>query len=122
MAENTPTVPNRKAQDQPGQNDAKETSTAPVAVGRAQLGEKVEGTLTTRVPRGVGEPAADALASEHDGVKALQEHVQKTVDAENERGFRGEQVGGYDNHAYTVAGVTAGEPTPETTTFTPRGK
>jgi hypothetical protein len=33
---------------------------------------------------------------------------------ETERGFLGVEVDTTPNHAYTVAGVTAGEPTPET--------
>lgn len=39
--------------------------------------------------------------------------VQKAVDVETEQGFRGEEVDETDNHAYTVGGVVAGEPTPE---------
>ena len=41
------------------------------------------------------------------------EQVQETVDEVNEQGFRGTEVDKTDNHAYTVAGVTAGEPVPE---------
>ena len=40
--------------------------------------------------------------------------VQKAVDKEQEQGFRGTKVDPTPNSAYTVAGVTAGEPTPET--------
>ena len=40
--------------------------------------------------------------------------VQETMDAEQEQGFRGTKVDPTPNSAYTVAGVTAGEPTPET--------
>jgi hypothetical protein len=40
--------------------------------------------------------------------------VQVVVDDETERGFLGVEVDTTPNHAYTVAGVTAGEPTPET--------
>ena len=39
--------------------------------------------------------------------------VQATVDEETEQGFRGVEVDTTDNHAYTVAGVTAGEQVPE---------
>lgn len=42
------------------------------------------------------------------------EEVQATVDAENEQGFIGEAVDPTPRSAYTVAGVTAEEPTPET--------
>ncbi len=40
--------------------------------------------------------------------------VQKQVDKENEQGFIGTEVDPTPNSAYTVAGVTSGEPTPET--------
>lgn len=40
--------------------------------------------------------------------------VAANLEAEQEQGFRGESVDPTPNHAYTVAGVTAGEPTPET--------
>jgi hypothetical protein len=46
-------------------------------------------------------------------VKAA-DQVQQAVDRETERGFRGVEVDTTDNHAYTVAGVLAGEPVPET--------
>jgi hypothetical protein len=40
--------------------------------------------------------------------------VQKIVDTETEQGFRGVEVDTTPNENYTVAGVTAGKPTPET--------
>ncbi len=40
--------------------------------------------------------------------------VQAAVDAENEQGFRGTRVDPTPLENYTVAGVTAGKPTPET--------
>lgn len=40
--------------------------------------------------------------------------VQKTVDAENERGYIGTAVDPTDRANYTVGGVTSGAPTPET--------
>ena len=40
--------------------------------------------------------------------------VQKTVDAENDKGYRGVTVDPTPRENYTVAGVTAGLPTPET--------
>lgn len=43
-----------------------------------------------------------------------QKEVQDRVDAENEQGFRGVKVDPTPNEAYTVAGVTSGDPTPET--------
>lgn len=42
------------------------------------------------------------------------DQVQATVDAENAQGFRGTKVDPTPNEHYTVAGVTAGKPTPET--------
>ncbi len=40
--------------------------------------------------------------------------VQERKDAEDEKGYIGEVPDPTPNHAYTLAGVTAGEPTPET--------
>jgi hypothetical protein len=40
--------------------------------------------------------------------------VQAQVDKETEQGFIGVEVDPTPNSAYTVAGVTSGEPTPET--------
>lgn len=112
----------KKAQDQAGQNQAKEVRQAPVQAGRQQRGEAVDGvTFTTRVPRGVGEPASDAEA-QHEGVALTQRSVQKTVDEETEKGYRGQQVSVVPNENYTVAGVTRGAPTPETTVYTPRSR
>lgn len=51
-----------------------------------------------------------AKDDKNDGVA----EVQAKVDKETEQGFRGVEVDPTDNHAYTVEGVTAGEPTPET--------
>lgn len=42
------------------------------------------------------------------------DEVQANVDAENEQGFRGVKVDPTPDEHYTVAGVTAGKPTPET--------
>ncbi len=50
------------------------------------------------------QPAQDATA------KA----VQSAVDQETKQGFRGVEVDPTPNEAYTVAGVTSGQPTPET--------
>ena len=110
-----------KAQDQDGQNAAQEVQEAPRTVGRQQLGEKVTGTVTTRVPRGVGEPPADAL-SDDPGIRLTQESVRDQVNADIEKGFRGTQADPTPNENYTVAGVTAGAPTPETVVYTPRGE
>ena len=40
--------------------------------------------------------------------------VQAKVDAENDKGYRGTRVDKTPLENYTVAGVTAGKPTPET--------
>jgi hypothetical protein len=40
--------------------------------------------------------------------------VQKKVDAEHEKGFSGTPVDPTPREHYTVSGVTAGKPTPET--------
>lgn len=45
--------------------------------------------------------------------KAVAE-VQKTVDEENEKGYRGVTVDPTPRENYTVAGVVKGAPTPET--------
>jgi hypothetical protein len=55
-----------------------------------------------------------------DGVNSKDEltpDAQRLQDAEDEavaKGFRGVEVDTTDDHAYTVAGQLAGEPTPET--------
>lgn len=45
---------------------------------------------------------------------AGQDQVQEKVDKETEQGFRGEKVDPTPDSHYSVAGVTAGKPTPET--------
>jgi hypothetical protein len=40
--------------------------------------------------------------------------LQQIVDQEEEQGYRGTVADPTPNHAYTVGGVTSGEPTPET--------
>lgn len=45
---------------------------------------------------------------------AGQDEVQETVDAEEAQGFRGTKVDPTPNENYSVAGVLAGKPTPET--------
>ena len=46
--------------------------------------------------------------------KSLANEIQSTVDKETGQGFRGVEVDPTPNENYTVAGVTAGKPTPET--------
>lgn len=45
---------------------------------------------------------------------AGQDQVQEKVDKETEQGFRGEKVDPTPDSHYSVAGVTANKPTPET--------
>ena len=58
------------------------------------------------------DPANPGTASEDSG--SGEDEVAAKLAAEQEAGGRGEFVDPTPNHAYTVAGVTAGEPTPET--------
>jgi hypothetical protein len=58
------------------------------------------------------DPQAQANADA--GVSDTAEKVQAAVDTETEQGFRGVEVDPTPNSAYTVQGVTAGAPTPET--------
>jgi hypothetical protein len=55
--------------------------------------------------------AAEKRAQDPD---AASEQVQQAVDAETERGLRGEEVDSTPNEHYTVAGVLADKPVPET--------
>lgn len=57
------------------------------------------------------EPKRAAPASKRD---AGQAEVQARADEEQDQGFVGQKVDPTPNHAYTVGGVTGGEPTPET--------
>jgi len=52
------------------------------------------------------------MASKNDDAGAAS--VQKQVDEENAKGFVGVEVDPTPNENYTVAGVVAGKPTPET--------
>lgn len=57
--------------------------------------------------------AADAPPADAD-TSAGQDEVAQRLHAEQERGFSGTVPDPTPNSAYTVGGVTAGEPTPET--------
>lgn len=50
----------------------------------------------------------------HRNKDAGQDQVDAIVDQELEQGFRGQKVDPTPNENYTVAGVLAGKPTPET--------
>lgn len=56
---------------------------------------------------------AEARPDARPAEDAGQREVQQRVDKENAQGFVGIEVDVTDNHAYTVAGVLAGEETPE---------
>ncbi len=47
-------------------------------------------------------------------IQKVEADVQAVVDKETEQGFRGVKVDDTPNENYTVAGVVAGKPTPET--------
>lgn len=95
---------------------------SPQDPGRLQPNETVSGPLSTNPPRGPGEPAANTVADEP-AAKALQEHIQGVIDSEEARGWRGARKSkATPNKNYTLAGVNAGLPTPETTVFTPSGE
>jgi hypothetical protein len=46
--------------------------------------------------------------------RQVADQVQEAMGRETEQGFRGVEVDPTPNEAYTVAGVTSGQPTPET--------
>ncbi len=62
------------------------------------------------------ENSPEGQKAKDDAVKADQStaEVQKQVDEDEARGFRGVEVDPTPNEAYTVTGVTSGQPTPET--------
>jgi hypothetical protein len=58
------------------------------------------------------------MTAKNDSVKASEaaaDKVQATTDKINEQGYLGHKVDETPNENYTIAGVTAGKPTPETT-------
>ncbi len=105
-----------------GSNDFAQKSGPPQRAGRNQIGEKLDYEVTTKSPRGVGEPAADALPEGEGGLREGAERVRSAIEAENERGYRGDVSDPTPNDNYTLKGVGAGLPTPETTVYTPRGR
>jgi hypothetical protein len=54
------------------------------------------------------------VAKPEQNEKKIEADVQKVVDVETEQGFRGVKIDPTPNENYTVAGVLAGKPTPET--------
>lgn len=56
----------------------------------------------------------DTKSDDEAVVENTQAAAQEAMDAEQEQGFRGVAVDPTPNENYTVAGVTAGKPTPET--------
>lgn len=53
--------------------------------------------------------------AEQKKTEKAQDEVQQVVDQETEQGFRGVEVDGTPNSAYTVQGQLAGEKVPEAT-------
>jgi hypothetical protein len=94
---------------------------APIVAGRTQQNELVSAPVTTNPPRGVGEAPANQVADEPSAA-ALQEFMQKRVDAEQAAGHRGTKQDTTPRSAYTLRGVGRGEQNPENTVVTPRGK
>jgi hypothetical protein len=85
-----------------------------------QPNQAVNGTISTNPPRGVDELPANAVADEPSAA-AVQNAIQKQIDGEEERGWRGgRRTKPTPNSAYTLAGVNAGIPTPETVVHTPK--
>jgi hypothetical protein len=79
----------------------------------------VEEKLEKKRKAAAGPPVVEAkdvntLGPTEEGEDVGQEELQERVDAEEEFGMRGIKVDPTPNEAYTVAGVTAGQPTPET--------
>lgn len=64
---------------------------------------------------GASKPAAKKAAGDEKAAEASNAQVAELLDAEQEQGYRGQAVDSTPNENYTVAGVTAGAPTPETT-------
>lgn len=115
MAEST----KPKSQTTPSAVAAPQT---PVHPGGMQVGETESAPLTTRVPRGVDELPSDQLADEP-AARGLQEHVKEVIDREQAQGYRGDpNKNRTPNSAYTLAGVSRGDATPETTVHTPTSK
>jgi hypothetical protein len=81
---------------------------------KAAPAEKKADIGSTNAPRGVNEPAADAIADDSGGAGA-QKAIQEATDEAQEKGFIGEKVDQTPRENYTLAGVAKGLPTPETT-------
>jgi hypothetical protein len=95
---------------------------APIHPGGLQAGESTSAPLTTRVPRGVNEPASDTIADEP-AAADLQKHVRDVIAKEEAQGYRGDpDKNRTPNSAYTLQGVGRGDPNPETTVYTPSSK
>lgn len=55
------------------------------------------------------------MAESRSSARSAEKSMQDTIDKINGQGFAGVEVDQTPNANYTVAGVTAGKPTPETT-------
>jgi hypothetical protein len=59
--------------------------------------------------------AGDGVGEVDEKVNPAQDELQETVDTAEDKGFLGVKADPTPDHHYTVAGVLAGKPTPETT-------
>lgn len=95
---------------------------APISPQGLQRGESPTAPLTTNPPRGVDELPSNHIADEP-AAGDLQKHVQGVIDKESAQGYRGDpSKNRTPNSAYTLAGVSRGDATPETTVHTPSSK
>jgi hypothetical protein len=120
------TTPRKSAEPQAGHPadgvTANGPEVAPIDPRYLQPGQAVTGILSTNPPRGVDELPADHITDEP-SMAAVQKAVHERVAKETEQGFRGARgAKPVPNSAYTLAGVNAGTPTPETVVHTPTSK
>jgi hypothetical protein len=117
----TPTTPQKPVARTEKDETSVDMSLPPVDPRGLQSNEAGRAPLTTNPPRGVGEAPSNQIADEV-AAADLQKHVQKTLDDEEKRGFRGQKrKNRVPNENYTLKGVGQGLPTPETTVYTPDG-
>ena len=104
------------------EKEPESTAVAPISPTGLQVGERTSAPITTNPPRGVNEPASNAIAGEEVAAE-LQKHVQSVIDKESAQGYRGDpNKNRTPNENYTLRGVGKGLPTPETTVYTPSSK
>lgn len=95
---------------------------APLDPRYLQPRQNVVGVVSTNPPRGVDELPADHITDEP-SMAAVQKQVHERIAQETKDGFRGARgPKAVPNSAYTLAGVNAGTPNPETVVHTPSSK